>query len=179
MLGRVPRELRARISFARDPVAFHRAQGVQIGDRVEIIGGSIHTFGSEPYLVRIGDDVTISNDVQFVTHDGGLRVIRNQHPDAYFYAPIEVGSRVFIGARALLLPDVTIGDGAVIAAGAVVAGDVEPDTVVAGVPARKIKTVDEYAYARQDEWIDTAGLEPGAKRDLLLSRVPKSARRRI
>ena len=114
---------------------------MRIGDRVEIIGGHIHTFGSEPYLVAIGDQVTISNDVQFITHDGGLRVIRDRHPGAYYYAPITVESRVFIGAKALVLPGVAIGEGAVVAAGAVVASDVDPGTVVAGVPARKVKSV--------------------------------------
>lgn len=53
--------------------------------------------------------------------------------------PVEVGNDVWIGARAMILDGVTIGDGAVIAAGAVVTKDVEPYTIVGGVPARKIR----------------------------------------
>jgi acetyltransferase-like isoleucine patch superfamily enzyme len=52
---------------------------------------------------------------------------------------VRIGSRVWIGARAVILPGVTVGDGAIVAAGAVVAADVPMWTVVAGVPARVIK----------------------------------------
>lgn len=168
MVGQVLGHLRASLAVARDPVGFHRARGVKIGERVEIFGGGINTFGSEPYLVEIGDDVTISNDVEFVTHDGGLRVIRGQHPGAYFYAPIKVCDNVFIGAGALLLPGVTVGSGSVVGARAVVSRDVESGTVVAGVPARPIKRVDDYAYAHRDAWIDTGGLSYEEKRRALL-----------
>ncbi len=170
MVARVLRELRARLAVARDPVAYYRAQGAQIGEGVEIFGGSVNTFGSEPYLVRVGDGVTISNHVQFVTHDGGLRVVRDEHPGAFYYAPIDIGDRVFIGAAAILLPGVNVGERSVIGAGAVVAGDVAPGTVVAGVPARPIKKVEEYAFARRDGWIDTSGLTPEKKRERLLAR---------
>lgn len=172
MVARVLWEFRARLAVARDPVAFYRAQGARIGAGVEIFGGSVNTFGSEPYLVRLGDQVTISNDVQFVTHDGGLRVVRHEHPGAFYYAPIEVGDRVFIGAAAILLPGVSVGEGSVVGAGAVVSGDVAPGTVVAGVPARPLKKVDAYAFARREEWVDTAGLTPDEKRERLLARFP-------
>ena len=175
MLRRIIRELSRRLAFARDPIGYHRRQGVVIGERVELIAGTIHTFGSEPYLVRIGDDVTISHGVDFITHDGGLRVIRDEHPDAYYYAPITVGDRVFIGAHATILPGVTIGDRAVVGAGAVVASDVPAGTVVGGVPARPIKTVAEYALARRAEWLDTGGLSEERKRALLQARLRPSA----
>ena len=55
------------------------------------------------------------------------------------HAPIEVGSKVWIAARAIILPGVTVGEGAVVGAGSVVARDVPPWTVVAGNPAREIK----------------------------------------
>lgn len=53
-------------------------------------------------------------------------------------APVVIGNRVFIGARAIILPGVTLGEGAAVAAGAVVTTDVEPYAIVAGVPARVI-----------------------------------------
>jgi serine acetyltransferase len=164
MLLRLLRELQSRIRFAQDPVAYLRAQGARIGERVELYGGSIHTFGSEPYLVSIGDDVTISNGVEFVTHDGGLRVVRKEHPGAYYYAPITVGDRAFIGAGALILPGVSIGERSVIGAGAVVTRDVPAETVVAGNPAVPIKSTEEYGLARRSEWVDTSGLSPAQKR---------------
>jgi acetyltransferase-like isoleucine patch superfamily enzyme len=170
MLLRALRLLLDLARHARDPIAYHRSKGVRIGRRCELIGTTIHTFGSEPYLVTLGDNVTVSHGVDFITHDGGLRVIRDQHPGAYYYAPITVGNDVFIGARSILLPGVTIGERAVVGAGAVVARDVPPGMVVAGIPARAVKPVEEYAVARRDAWIDTSDLTSEAKEHLLRSR---------
>ncbi|WP_425269614.1 DapH/DapD/GlmU-related protein [Gordonia alkanivorans] len=58
-------------------------------------------------------------------------------------APIKVGNGVWIGARAVILPGISIGDGVVIASGAVVAADCENDGLYAGVPARRIKTIEQ------------------------------------
>ena len=61
----------------RDPVRYFRSRGVEIGEGVEIFGANLFTFGSEPYLVSIGNHVTISHNVDFITHDGGLRIARD------------------------------------------------------------------------------------------------------
>lgn len=61
------------------------------------------------------------------------------------YAPITIGNNVWIGSNAVILSGVTIGDWAVVAAGAVVSKDVEPYTVVGGIPARVIRKVDPDA----------------------------------
>lgn len=58
-------------------------------------------------------------------------------------APVHIGNRVWIGSNATVLPGVTIGDGAIVAAGAVVTRDVPENTVVGGVPARIIRTISE------------------------------------
>ncbi len=57
------------------------------------------------------------------------------------FRPVTIGKNVWIGDHATILPGVTIGDGAVVAAGAVVTKDVPPRTVVAGVPAKIIRTI--------------------------------------
>jgi acetyltransferase-like isoleucine patch superfamily enzyme len=157
----------ATLGYWIDPVGFHRRRGARIGERVELIGGGPHMFGSEPYLVTVGDDVTISHGVDFITHDGGLRVMRDRWPDAYVYAPITVGDRAFIGAHAVLMPGVTIGDRAVVGVGAVVTRDVPAGMVVAGVPARPVRPAEEYAAASRERWIDTAGMSADAKERLL------------
>ena len=153
----------AAIACRRDPHRYHRQRGVRIGARVSLLGTTPHTFGSEPYLVTIGNDVTISSDVRFVTHDGGLRVVRRENPGAFWYAPITVEDGAFVGTGTLLLPGVTVGARSVVGARSLVTSDVPPDTVVAGTPARPIRSVAEYAEARRDEWIDTSGLTPEAK----------------
>ena len=59
------------------------------------------------------------------------------------HAPIHIGKNVWIGANATILAGVTIGDGAIVAAGAVVTKDVAPNTIVGGIPAKKIKEITE------------------------------------
>lgn len=89
--------------------------------------------------IVIGDGSLIGHNVVLATinHDLDPRNNRKNH-----YAPITIGNHVWIGANVTVLAGVTVGDWAVVGAGAVVTKDVPPKTVVAGVPARVIKTVD-------------------------------------
>ncbi|MHB9292830.1 putative 2,3,4,5-tetrahydropyridine-2,6-dicarboxylate N-acetyltransferase [Hollandina sp. SP2] len=88
--------------------------------------------------ISIGDGVLIGHNVVLATlnHDLAPEKRATLHP-----APIVIGTDVWIGASAIILPGVTIGDGAIIAAGAVVTKDVPANTIVGGVPAKIIKTV--------------------------------------
>jgi len=58
--------------------------------------------------------------------------------DAYYGAPVEIGDYAWVCSRSIILPGVKVGEGAVVACGAVVTKDVEPYTVVGGIPAKKI-----------------------------------------
>lgn len=120
--------------------------GMIVGKDVTVMGGV--DFGSEPYLIALGDNVRISSDVRFITHDGGTWAFRNFHEDMQHivkFGPIVVGNGVFIGAGSIIMPGITIGSHAVIGAGSVVTKDVPPETVWAGIPARQICTLREYA----------------------------------
>ncbi len=117
-----------------------RALGVTIGE-----GCRIYTsFGNEPWLISIGDRVTVTSGVQFITHDGATGLVRDEKGRRYRYAPIEIGSDVFIGTNSIILPGVRIGNRVIVAAGSVVNRSIPDNCVVAGVPARFIKTFDEY-----------------------------------
>lgn len=85
--------------------------------------------------ITIGDDVKISEDVLIRDSDNHT-VLREGYKKS---ASIHIGNHVWIGVRAVILKGVTIGDGAIIAAGAVVTKDVPQNTLVGGVPARVIK----------------------------------------
>ena len=85
--------------------------------------------------IIIGEDVAISKGV--IIRDSDNHLINNQNEN--ITKPIEIGDHVWIGLRAIILKGVKIGNGAVIAAGAVVTRDVPPYSLVAGVPARVIK----------------------------------------
>ena len=86
--------------------------------------------------IYIGDNVSISAETCILTADHDVNscnfVGRNR--------PVVIEDYVYIGTRAMILPGVTLGKGSVVAAGAVVTRNVAPHTVVAGVPARVIKT---------------------------------------
>ena len=88
--------------------------------------------------IEIGDGTLIGHQVVIAT--------LNHDPDPekrgdMFPRPVKIGAKVWIGSHATLLPGVTVGEGAIVAAGAVVTRDVPPRSVVAGVPARVIKSI--------------------------------------
>lgn len=117
-----------------------RLLGVAIGADCRIY---ISEWGSEPFLITIGDRVTITDGVRLLTHDGSTWLFRNADGSRYQrYAPVVIGDRVFIGCDAIVLPGVSIGDDCVIGAGAVVTKDVPSGTIAAGNPARAIGKTD-------------------------------------
>lgn len=89
--------------------------------------------------ISIGDGTLIGHNVVLATlnHDIAPKNRATMHP-----APIIIGRNVWIGSNATILPGVNIGDGAIIAAGAVVTKDVQENTIVGGVPAKFIKRID-------------------------------------
>lgn len=115
--------------------------GVNIG-----AGCRIYTrhFGSEPYLVEIGDHVTLTQTVRFVTHDGAAWLIRDDKGRRFKYARIKIGSNVFIGLNTVILPGVIIGDNVIVAAGSIVNKNILSNSVVGGVPARLICSFSDY-----------------------------------
>jgi acetyltransferase-like isoleucine patch superfamily enzyme len=128
----------------KDPRAYLAAMGVQVGENCRIYGIPEEVFGSEPYLCRLGDHVSITSGVRFVSHDGGVWVFRHLFPDLDVFGPITVGNNVFIGINAVIMPGVTIGDNVVIGSGAVVTRDIPSNSVAAGVPARVVRSLDDY-----------------------------------
>lgn len=85
--------------------------------------------------ITIGNNVAISHDVTIMDSDA-----HNMDYEGYqMTQPVSIGNDVWIGSRAMILKGVTIGDGAIVAAGSVVTKDVPPNTTVAGVPAKVIK----------------------------------------
>lgn len=89
--------------------------------------------------VTIGDGCQIGHNVVFATLNHGLRPEERKHT---IPAPIVLGRNVWVGSNSTLLSGVTVGDNAVVAAGAVVTKDVPANAIVGGVPAKVIKFID-------------------------------------
>ena len=88
--------------------------------------------------IEIGNDVFIAPKVNLITLNHEINPYERSTTTAN---PIKIGDRVWIGIAATVLPGVTIGDNSIVAAGAVVTKDVPPNTIVAGNPAKAIKTI--------------------------------------
>jgi acetyltransferase-like isoleucine patch superfamily enzyme len=116
---------------------------IKIGDGSSIFSSS-NPFSSEYYLTEIGENVTIGMGVKFINHDGGARLFREEFPGINVYGKIKIGNNVFIGHEAILMPGVTIGDNVVIGVRSIITKDVPSNVVVAGIPAKIIKTFDDY-----------------------------------
>src|ERR1019366_9030870 len=129
------------LSVLRGSSYVARAQGVKLGEGCRIY---ISYFGTEPWLISIGDRVTITSGGQFITHDGATWLLRDGKGRRYRYSPIRIGSDVFIGVNSIILPEVRIGSRVIVAAGSVINRSIPDNCVVAGVPAKFIKTFDEY-----------------------------------
>lgn len=116
--------------------------GVKHGENLHIYGKV--SFGSEPWIITIGDNVYLTNDIKFITHDGGTLLFRDIVPDLEITKPISIGNNVYIGVNTIILPGVTIGNNVVVGAGSVITKSLDSNGVYAGNPARLIKSLDEY-----------------------------------
>jgi len=162
LLAQATAALLPQQSLNRTRTALLRAAGVHI-HRSSLIQGPVHVTGLGnpcPYLsigaytiitgplrvdlgapVRIGAYVRIGHDVTLltITHAVGSKELRSGKSEAW---GIEIGDGAWLASRVTVLPKVRIGAGAIVAAGAVVTRDVPPNTLVAGVPARVIRTLE-------------------------------------
>ncbi|MDX6452104.1 MAG: hypothetical protein QOH16_2153 [Gaiellaceae bacterium] len=158
-------------------IEFFRSElGLSAGQRVRITGQV--SWGSEPYLVRLGNDVTIADGVRFVTHDGGVAVFRRDCPGLNVYDQIVVGNNVFIGVNAILMPGIKIGDNVVIGAGSVVTNSLPNDVVAAGNPARVIRTLAEYRERVATRSVTVGTDDPVNRRHLIMASVAATSRLR-
>ncbi|MEO0540566.1 MAG: acyltransferase [Cyanobacteria bacterium P01_A01_bin.105] len=113
--------------------------GLKTGKRCQVNRGCYFDF-TDP--ITFADDVVVGHGVTFVTAEHAMGGPERRAGRAVVGRPITVQAGVWIGANALILPGVTIHEGAVVAAGAVVTKDVPANALVAGVPARLVRQLD-------------------------------------
>ena len=170
-----------KIRYFRNPVEYARKKGVTIGTGNSFVDHP--NFGSEPYLISIGNHNRISFECVFVTHDGGRWVLDYLYPEErpfLKFGTIQIGNNNFIGARVIINPGVRIGDNCVIAAGSIVTKNVSSGTVVGGVPAKYIMSIEKYRskmlYNKND--YDLKFFEMNKRKELVRALIEDDARRK-
>jgi acetyltransferase-like isoleucine patch superfamily enzyme len=155
----VLKSLFEKIQRRRNYIDFLRKQGVKIGERCEIYATA--SFGSEPYLISLGDHVRVNSGVNFVTHDGGVWVLRDLDENlknADMFGKITVGNNVHIGTNAIIMPGVNIGNNCIIGCGAIVTKSIPDNSIAVGIPARVIESIDEYKQKHINDFDITKAL---------------------
>ena len=152
-----------RIIIIYNPALYAKRVGVKMGTGVKFYAARPGMFGSEPWMITLGDDVHITAGVNFITHDGGVLVLRKKYPKLEITKPIIIQNNVFIGINSIILPGVKVGNNVVIGSGSIVSKDIPDNVVVAGVPAKIIKTLDEYLHKTSSESLGFGNLDASSK----------------
>jgi maltose O-acetyltransferase len=130
------------------------AAGLQFGEGAHVMRGAYIDPG-RPWLIRMGSQSGLSPGATVLTHDDSMRI----QTGFTRIAPVEIGERVFVGAGATILPGTRIGDESIIAAGAVVSGEIPAGSIDAGHPGQVIATV-KRAEAWQRQTLSRAPVWP-------------------
>lgn len=166
----------------RDRVAYARKLGVKVGKGCNLLCDPLITFGSEPFLVKIGNNVEITHNVHFITHKGELWVLRHlentpDFSDIDIFNPITVGNNVYIGENAYIMPGVKIGSNIIIGSYSFVNKDLPDNSVFAGIPARKISSLEEFKIKTIQRWggvqVHSKNYTQPQKKDYLLKNHPE------
>ena len=136
---KVARKIRGGIPTIEE----YRMRGVEIGDNCHIYG--FIDYGHD-WLVSMGNNVTIAGGAKLLTHDGSTKKILGYSK----VGCIVIGDDVFIGAAAIVLPNVKIGSKVIVGAGSVVTRDIPDNSVVVGSPAKVVGTYDEYVRKNKE-----------------------------
>jgi len=127
--------------YTKGGVYYARKIGVTVGNNCRIYSA---TFGSEPFLIEIGNKVTITSGVKILTHDGSTWLINDDKGRRYLYKRVKIGNDVFIGVNSIIMPGVIIEDNVIVAAGSVVTKSIPTGKIVGGNPARIIGEFSQY-----------------------------------
>ncbi|OKL37660.1 acyltransferase [Domibacillus mangrovi] len=167
---RICKKISRIYKIKKNPIEYARKIGVDVGKDCRFLGIKSGTFGSEPYLIKIGNHVTLTSGVQFITHDGGVWIFRKEIQDIDVFGKIIVGDNVFIGISSIIMPGVTIGNNVVIGAGSVVTKNIPSNSIAAGVPAKVINTYDEYKVKSLRNSLNIKNIEPDLKKKILVEK---------
>ena len=118
---------------------------------------------SFPWLIEIGNNVTLAPEVMVLSHDGSTQKVIGYSK----IGKVQIGDNVFIGSKSIILPNTKIGNNTIIGAGSIVSGEIPGDVIVTGTPAKVVMTVEEFKKKHQTR------LENGIKYDKSFTRSGK------
>lgn len=150
-------------------------KGVKMGDNC-IIAKTVD-FGSEPYLISIGNNFYSSDNIKFITHDGAVNVIRNLYEEfknADLINKIKIGNNVFLGVDVVVLPGTIIRDNVIVGAKSVVKGELKSNSVYAGIPAKYVCSLKDYLEKNEKKFTFTKSLNSREKKAFLLKELSES-----
>ncbi|MFQ9311376.1 MAG: acyltransferase [Paraclostridium sordellii] len=148
---------------------YYRSKGSKIGNNVRTFSPLV---SAEPYLLEIGDDVTVSGNVKFITHDNSVSKFIDNKTD--IFGKIKIGNKCFIGYGSIILPGVEIGDNTIIGAGSVVTKSFKDGKmVIAGNPAKVITSTDDYKLKIEDNTLNTRRMSFEEKKKLIIDNNDK------
>ena len=159
-----------RIRFFLIPTAQKRVEWPRKKKKFAMLGEHVHyqprKYPTDGARLKIHNNVAIAADVEFTMHDVIHWVFDGMEGKRSFVeyrSCIEIHDNVFIGAGSRILPNVSIGPNAIVAAGSIVNKDVPPGTIVGGVPARVIGSFDDFMDKRRAYSEEYRGLKKGER----------------
>ncbi|WP_297511844.1 acyltransferase [Flavobacterium sp.] len=145
--------------------------GMKIGKNCDINPGLLIDH-SHCWLIEIGNNVTLAPEVYLLAHDASMKRTLGKTK----IGKVVLEDNTFIGARAIIMPGVTIGQNSIVAAGSVVVKSVPPNSVVGGNPARHLMTVQEFMCKHEQmisqsicydsSWLIQNGITPEMKEQM-------------
>ena len=128
-----------------------KLQGMKLGEGVRVFERVY--FGSEPFLIEIGDKTQIAGGTRFVNHGGTTMTLRRLpgFEDVRIFGRIKVGKNCTIGSNCIIQQDVEIGDNCILGASSVLTHSMPNNSVFSGNPARFVCSVEQYAESLLDQ----------------------------
>ena len=124
-----------------DGNSWARRQGVKIGNDCRIYTTS---FGSEPWLIEIGNKVTVTSGVVLLTHDGSTWLFNDDKGRRFLYKKTIIKNNVFIGTNSIIMPGVVVEDNVIVAAGSIVTKSVPSGVIIVVNPSKILGDYDTY-----------------------------------
>lgn len=139
-------------------ISFLREHNIKVGKGTQFYGPSLWTVDTQrPWLIEIGEYCKITRGVSILSHDYSRSVLRRVYGDIVAEAKKTViGNNVFIGINSIILMGATIGNNVIIGAGSVVGNKIPDNVVVAGNPAKVIRSLDEHYVIRKKKCVKEA-----------------------